>query len=133
MLATIQILFENVPPCPSIRNVYAAHYNPFNDKLFLKNYTLEGIQNEENCTKNVSSVPSAAPIIYNVGDWVLIQYHGDSLICPGGVAEVTRELLRVNVMERAGGSFKWSRKEDHVYYSEKNIIQKVEAPVVVRT
>ena len=34
-------------------------------------------------------------------------------------------------MERAGGSFKWSRKEDHVYYSEKNI-QKVEAPVVVR-
>ena len=70
-------------------------------------------------------------ISYSVGDWVLVTYDGDGQAYPGEITYVDEMQVRINVMEKAGGNFKWPKHEDNIYYTYENIIKPLNPPIVV--
>ena len=68
---------------------------------------------------------------YAVGDWVLVIYDGYSPGYPGEITEVDESSLQMKVMEKAGGNFKWSKREDKIYYAMENVYKSLNHPIVV--
>ena len=56
-------------------------------------------------------------IIININDWVLVLYEGERF--PGEVTNITGSDFKVNVMHKSGNLWKWLKKEDKIFYSEK--------------
>lgn len=65
----------------------------------------------------------------HIGDWVLVQYDDKSF--PGEVKAVGEEEVQVSAMVPSGTTcFKWPSVEDTIFYKLKDVLRKLEPPVL---
>ena len=64
-------------------------------------------------------------------DWVVVQYH--SKLYAGVVTKIDPfgAYVKVNVMHKSGGFYKWPKDKDQIYYERDCVLQKIQPPSVV--
>jgi hypothetical protein len=65
---------------------------------------------------------------YHRSDWVLVVYEGSQY--PGLITDSTAADYEVDVMKRFGKNWVWPSPRDRIFYTEKDVIRKISAPVV---
>ena len=50
---------------------------------------------------------------------------------PGEVIHLDGDMAKVSVMHEAGGHYKWRMETGAIFYAKKDIVRKIEAPIVV--
>ena len=74
---------------------------------------------------------NASELDIRTDDWVVMQY--DNKLYAGVVTEMDPygAYVKVNVMHKSGGFYKWPKDEDHIYYERDCVLQKIQPPSVV--
>ena len=69
---------------------------------------------------------------YKVGDWVIVHYLDkyDDNEYPGEVTAVFENEIKVSVLHKSGGYFKWPKKKHEVDYSLESVVAKIDPPTV---
>ena len=71
------------------------------------------------------------PCSYAVGDWVQITHDDSSQSYSSEITEVHESSLQIKVTVRAGGNFKWPKREDKIYYATEYVYKSLNHPIVV--
>ena len=68
---------------------------------------------------------NASELDIRTDDWVVVQY--DNKLYAGVVTEMdpSGAYVKVNVMHKSGGFYKWPKDEDHIYYERDCVLQKI--------
>ena len=66
-----------------------------------------------------------------VGDWYMVEYDGKCY--PGEVQKKLNGEYLISTMEQAGNNWKWPSRPDEVFYTEKQLIRKLNVPTVVNS
>ena len=67
---------------------------------------------------NASDQSRRSQVHYKVVDWVIVHYLNeyDDNEYPGEVTAVLENEIKVSVLNKSGGYFKWPKKKDEVHY-----------------
>ena len=81
---------------------------------------------------NTSDLSKHAEVHYKVGDWVIVHYldEYDDNKYPGKVTAVFENEIKVSVLHKSGGYFKWPKKKDEVHYSLESVVANIDPPTV---
>ena len=94
----------------------------------LKNEISEDDSDEHN---SGSEVAVSDGLDIAIGDWIVVKYQGEMF--PGEVTEIGGahgNEIRTDVMERSGKFWKWPSKRDNIFYFCKDVVKKIEPPIV---
>ena len=89
-------------------------------------------KHELDSTHDQNILTEEQPCSYAVSDWVLVTYDGYSQSYPVEITEVHASSLQIKVMERAGGNFKWPKRENEIYHSMEYVYKSLIHPIVFR-
>lgn len=78
---------------------------------------------------NLSDTNTTESNEFSTGDWCVVMYDGENY--PGEITNVIGQEIQVQVMHRAGNYFKWPCNPDKIYYTQDDILKKIQPPVVV--
>ena len=69
---------------------------------------------------------------YEVGDWVIVHYvdEYDDNEYPGEVTAVLENEIKVSVLHKSGGYFKWPKQKDELHYLHESVVAKIDPPIV---
>ena len=71
------------------------------------------------------------PCSYAVVDWVQITHDDSGQSYSSEITEVHESSLQIKVTVRAGGNFKWPKREDKIYYATEYVYKSLNHPIVV--
>ena len=71
------------------------------------------------------------PCSYAVGDWVQITHDDSGQSYSSEITEVHESSLQIKVTVRAGGNFKWPKREDKIYHATEYVYKSLNHPIVV--
>ena len=73
---------------------------------------------------NASDLSKRAAVHYKVGNWVIVHYldEYDDNEYPGEVTAVLENKIKVSVLHKSGGYFKWPKKKDEVHCSLESVV-----------
>lgn len=79
-----------------------------------------------------TGIDRSSEVRYKVGDWVVVHYldEYDDNDYPGEVTAVLENEIKVSVLHKSGGYFKWPKNKDEVHYSLESVVAKIDPPTV---
>jgi hypothetical protein len=91
-----------------------------------------GIDRHRMCQHNANDLSRSSEVHYEVGDWVIVHYvdEYDDNEYPGEVTAVLENEIKVSVLHKSGGYFKWPKQKDELHYSHESVVAKIDPPIV---
>ena len=93
-------------------------------KFYEKKHVLDST-----CDQNI--LTEEQPCSHAVGDWVQITHDDSGQSYSSEITEVHESSLQIKVTVRAGGNFKWPKREDKIYYATEYVYKSLNHPIVV--
>ena len=111
--------FQKTPAVPEVSQI---RVDPSTSEFYVRKHALD--------RRDQNILTEEKLCSYAAGDWVLVTYDDGNQPYPGEITEVHESSLRIKVMERTGGNFKWPKRED-IIYAMGNVVKSLNQPTVV--